>query len=70
MLKKIAIKLIIFYQKKAPKHIRDNCLFEPTCSNYAIEAFEYYGFIKGLKLTISRLLRCKPPNGGVDNLPK
>ena len=38
------------------------CRFQPTCSNYAIEAIEEYGSIKGSFMTIKRILRCNPFN--------
>ncbi|MCB1681406.1 MAG: membrane protein insertion efficiency factor YidD [Alphaproteobacteria bacterium] len=37
-----------------------NCRYEPTCSCYAHEALEKHGTLKGLMLTLSRLLRCHP----------
>ena len=46
------------------------CRFEPTCSAYALEAFERYGVVKGLRLTVSRILRCHPfRSGGYDPVP-
>ena len=43
------------------------CRFEPTCSNYALEAFKKHGPFKGLYLTIKRILRCNPfSKGGYD----
>jgi len=38
------------------------CRFEPTCSDYAILAFNKYGLIDGIKKTTIRLLRCNPLN--------
>ena len=48
------------------------CRFQPTCSNYAIEAINEYGNIKGSYLTIKRILRCNPfnKNYGYDPVPK
>ncbi|MCC6220419.1 MAG: membrane protein insertion efficiency factor YidD [Deltaproteobacteria bacterium] len=47
-----------------------HCRFEPTCSRYAIEAFKRYGFIRGLWLSIKRVVRCNPMcQGGEDLLP-
>lgn len=40
------------------------CRFEPTCSNYAILAFNEYGLIGGFKKTVNRLVRCNPFNNG------
>lgn len=61
------ISAIRAYQAVAPQHVRDRCRFTPTCSEYAIEAIQKHGAWKGLRLTIDRLRRCKPPNGGDDH---
>ena len=46
------------------------CRHEPTCSNYAIEAIQIHGAIKGSGLTILRLLRCHPwGTHGYDPVP-
>lgn len=70
-LKKICIRLIKFYQKYlSPLKGHGTCIFTPTCSQYAIEAYEKYGFFKGSRLTIWRILRCNPFNkGGYDPVP-
>ena len=65
-MKNLLIKLIKYYQKKAPKEVREACLFEPSCSNYMILAIKKYGVIKGLYKGIKRLSRCHYPNGGND----
>ena len=62
----ILIKIIRFYQKHAPKELRESCLYTPSCSEYMILAIEKYGVIKGVIKGIIRLLKCKPPNGGED----
>lgn len=49
---------------------RSSCRFLPTCSNYALEALEVHGALKGLKLIIARLFRCHPWGGcGFDPVP-
>ena len=69
MLKRFVIKLIKLYQRM-PISTHKNCKFIPSCSEYAIEALECYGLIKGLKLAIIRLLKCNPFNkGGLDPVP-
>jgi putative membrane protein insertion efficiency factor len=46
------------------------CRFEPSCSDYALEALERHGLWRGAKLAIARLLRCHPWNpGGSDPVP-
>ena len=37
-----------------------HCIYIPTCSEYALEAIEKYGAVKGGFLTVKRLLRCNP----------
>jgi len=66
--KNIAIFCIKLYQRYAPERIRQRCVFEPSCSEYALQAFKKYGFIKGISLTIIRLKRCNPKGGGFDYL--
>lgn len=69
-MKKILIKLIHLYQK-IPGSFHLKCRFTPTCSNYAIEAIERFGVIKGLYLSVKRILKCNPLGpSGYDPLPK
>ena len=43
------------------------CRFHPSCSEYAVQAFEQFSFFKALSLTIHRLFRCQPlSKGGYD----
>lgn len=66
---KLAILLIRFYQKYISKLTGKNCRFYPTCSEYSLQAYKKYGFIKGTYLTIRRIFRCNPFNeGGYDPL--
>ncbi|HBY58027.1 MAG TPA: membrane protein insertion efficiency factor YidD [Candidatus Atribacteria bacterium] len=67
---KIIIFLIILYQKYISPLKPPTCRFYPSCSEYAIQAFKEYSLLKGLKLSIMRILRCHPFNpGGYDPLP-
>lgn len=69
-MKKLIIRLIKFYQKTFSNYLGKNCRFHPTCSNYAIEAYEKYNFFKATWLSIYRILRCNPFNkGGYDPVP-
>ena len=58
-MKNILIKLIRGYQK-IPGSFHESCRHIPTCSNYAIEAIEYYGVLKGSLLAIKRIIKCNP----------
>ena len=46
------------------------CRFEPSCSQYSVEAIELHGALRGGWLTLKRLLRCNPfSRGGFDPVP-
>ena len=69
---KILIAVIQFYRKHLSKlKGRGTCIYVPTCSEYAIEALEKHGVIKGSLLAIFRILRCNPfAKGGYDPVPE
>ncbi len=70
-MKKLAIKLIRWYQRTFSGSGNPRCRFKPTCSNYAIQAYENYNIFYATILTIWRILRCNPLNkGGYDPIPK
>jgi putative membrane protein insertion efficiency factor len=54
------IFLVRVYQATLGPHLGNCCRFEPSCSNYSIEAFRLHGPWRGLLLTCRRLLRCHP----------
>lgn len=65
------IFLVKLYQRFISPLLGGNCRFHPTCSQYSIMAIEQYGVIKGLWLTIRRIIRCHPLNpGGYDPIPQ
>ena len=70
-MKKIFIGLIKFYRKYlSGLKTAPTCKFYPTCSQYAVEAIEKYGIIKGGLLAVWRILRCNPfSKGGYDPVP-
>ena len=70
-MKKIFIGLIKFYRKYlSPLKGHATCKYFPTCSQYAIEAIEKYGVLKGGLLAVWRILRCNPfSKGGYDPVP-
>ena len=59
-MKKILIALVRFYQKYLSGLKHTHCRYIPTCSQYAVEALEKYGALKGSLLAIWRILRCNP----------
>lgn len=70
-MKRPLILLIRFYQKCISPLTPPSCKYYPTCSNYAIQAIERFGPIKGLFLAIYRILRCNPfSKGGYDPVPE
>lgn len=70
-MKKVLIFFIKLYRKYlSPLKSHSTCIYTPTCSQYAIEALERHGVIKGSLLTIWRILRCNPfAKGGYDPVP-
>ena len=66
ILKLFVIGTVLMYKAFAPQSIRKECRFVPTCSTYMIMAIKKYGLIIGIYKGIKRIIRCKPPNGGVD----
>lgn len=64
------IFLIRFYQVCISPLKPPTCRFTPTCSQYGLQAFRKHGPIKGLYLTVRRILRCHPWGGsGYDPVP-
>lgn len=70
MIKKIILGLISLYRRFISPMTPPCCRFTPTCSQYAYEAIQKYGVIKGGWLGLKRLLRCHPfSKGGYDPVP-
>lgn len=70
MIKKILIKVIRLYQRM-PLSTHSQCKYIPSCSEYAIEALEEYGVIKGSIKALWRIIRCNPfSKGGIDYVKK
>ena len=64
---KVITALLKFYSKNISVFFPRRCKYYPTCSAYAIAALKKEGLLKGLLLSIWRLLRCNPfSKGGFD----
>ena len=69
--RQLLIALIRGYQYLISPLIGPCCRFYPTCSQYAIEAIELYGVLRGSYLTLRRIFKCHPFHpGGVDPVPQ
>lgn len=69
-MKYVLMALVRFYRKFISPMKRPCCRYIPTCSQYALEALEKYGALKGGYLAFRRVLRCNPLHkGGYDPVP-
>jgi putative membrane protein insertion efficiency factor len=67
LLRRAAIGPIRVYQRVVSPLLPRRCKYEPTCSQYAVDAVEQFGVVRGLILATWRLLRCNPlSHGGYD----
>jgi putative membrane protein insertion efficiency factor len=64
------VLLIRFYQVAISPFTPTVCRFEPSCSNYSLQAFTKHGLLKGGWLTIKRIVSCNPwGKSGYDPVP-
>jgi len=67
----ILLKLLIFYKKFLSPLLLKSCRFYPSCSEYAYEAIEKKGAVKGIFCASIRVLKCHPLHpGGYDPVKK
>ena len=67
----LLIKFIKIYKYLVSPMIGPSCRYLPTCSDYSIEALKTYGFVKGLLLSLKRIMSCHPwGNSGFDPVKK
>jgi putative membrane protein insertion efficiency factor len=70
-MRSLAIFLIRTYQRLLSPLLGQRCRFYPSCSQYAIEAIDRFGTLKGSWLSLRRLSRCHPLHpGGLDPVPE
>ncbi|MBM4166003.1 MAG: membrane protein insertion efficiency factor YidD [Ignavibacteria bacterium] len=64
--------LIRFYQIViSPILPQNQCRFQPSCSNYALDAFKKHSFLSALWLSAKRIAKCHPfHQGGFDSVPE
>jgi uncharacterized protein len=64
---RVALLPIRLYQVLVSPLLGRRCKYHPSCSQYALDAFEEFGLVRGTVLACWRLLRCNPwSHGGVD----
>ena len=67
----ILIRFIKIYKYLISPLIGPSCRYLPTCSDYSIEALKTYGLLKGLTLSLKRIMSCHPwGNSGFDPVKK
>ena len=70
-MKRLLLSAIRFYRRAVSPLFPPRCRYIPTCSQYAVEAIEKYGALKGGWLAFRRILRCHPFHpGGMDPVPE
>lgn len=67
MARQAAVLMLRGYKWMISPWFPPSCRYVPTCSEYAMEALERYGVIRGSRMALARLLRCHPfVKGGYD----
>lgn len=70
MIRRLLIGIIRIYQRWISPIFAPSCRFHPSCSEYACQAIEKHGPLKGVALGVWRILRCAPwSKGGFDPVP-
>jgi putative membrane protein insertion efficiency factor len=70
-MKSLALGLLRLYKRWISPSFPPSCRYVPTCSEYAMEAVERYGVVRGGAMAAWRVLRCHPlAKGGLDAVAK
>jgi putative membrane protein insertion efficiency factor len=70
-LREVVLAPLRFYRRFLSRLKPPMCRFHPTCSQYAIEAIELHGILRGSWLFLARIVRCHPLcKGGYDPVPR
>ncbi len=68
--KGVVLGMLRFYQRAISPTLPPSCRFQPTCSEYMIQAVQKYGVLRGVSMGLKRLARCHPfHEGGYDPVP-
>lgn len=69
-MRRAIVALLRGYKRLVSPILPPACRFVPTCSEYAVEAIEKHGTLRGVSLAVRRIIRCAPWHpGGVDPVP-
>lgn len=60
----VVLQLLRAYKRAISPMFPPSCRYVPTCSDYAVEAVERFGALRGSAMAMARLLRCHPFAGG------
>ena len=70
LIRRVAVAPIRVYQRVISPLLPAAGIYTPSCSQYAVEAIERYGIVKGAWLAVRRIVRCNPLHaGGFDPVP-
>ncbi len=70
-MKQAILSALRFYKARISPQLPPACRYTPTCSEYAIEAVERYGPVRGSAMAVRRLVACNPfARGGYDPVPR
>ncbi|MBV8074175.1 MAG: membrane protein insertion efficiency factor YidD [Candidatus Eremiobacteraeota bacterium] len=70
MMRPLVLLALRAYQRLLSPFIPPSCRYFPSCSQYAYEAIEKHGLLRGARLAVTRVLRCHPGHpGGFDPVP-
>jgi putative membrane protein insertion efficiency factor len=68
-MKQIVLFVVRAYRLLLSPYLPPSCRYQPTCSQYAEEALDKYGALKGGMIALKRISRCHPWGGnGYDPL--
>lgn len=66
-MRRVVLAALRAYKRQVSPLLPPACRYTPTCSEYAVEAVERHGVLKGLALAVRRVLSCNPfSRGGYD----